>query len=403
VLSEFEAGSAAGSGTGLTRGSGYPVLAPVMDLVEVGAGGGSVAWIDSGGLMRVGPASAGADPGPASYEKGGTEPTVTDANLVLGRLNPDYFLGGEVPLNQDAAREAIGSRCAQQLGIGVVQAALGIVDIADATMVEAMRLISVQRGYDPRDFALVATGGAGPAHANRLAQELGVSTVIVPPSPGVASALGMLVTDLRRDYRVTRLQPVAGVRVDELNAIFEDFEADAAVAFARQGLGEDQTRVERYLDVRYVGQSWNLQVTLPTGRLTDKDVSRLKGAFDEAHEQRYGYRVPEEPVEIVSVGLSATGLIPKPKLREVPHRDGSAEATPKATRRVYFNQHDGSTKCSVFDRYSLRVEDVVVGPAVIEEIDATTVVYPGYLAEVAPYGVLLIKPLGSDQRLGSDR
>ena len=403
VLSEFEAGSASGSGTGLTRGSGYPVLAPVMDLVEVGAGGGSIAWIDSGGLMRVGPRSAGADPGPACYEKGGTEPTVTDADLVLGRLNPDYFLGGEIPLNKDAAWEAIGSRCARQLGIGVVQAAMGIIDIANAAMVQAMRLISVQRGYDPRDFALVATGGAGPAHANSLAQELGVSTVIIPPSPGVASALGMLVTDLRHDYRVTHLQPLAEVRVDKLNAIYEDFEADAAAAFADQGLSKDRTMFERYLDVRYVGQSWNLSIPVPTDRLTDKDLSRLKEAFDTVHEQRYGYRVPEEPVEIVNIGLSATGLIPKPRLREVPYKGGSMDATPKTTRQVYFNKHGGSTECSIFDRYSLRVEDVVVGPAVIEEIDATTVVYPGYVAEVASYGVLLIRHVESDRWLDSNR
>ena len=227
VVSEFEAGGISGTGVGLAKGSGYPILAPVMDLVEVGTGGGSIAWIDQGGLMRVGPRSAGASPGPACYGQGGDLPTVTDANLVLGRLNPDYFLGGEIRLQADSAQVAIRSHCGDRLGLDAVAAAMGIIDIANARMIEAMRLVSVQRGYDPRDFCLVAFGGAGPMHANVLADDLGIPFMVIPPSPGVVSALGMLASDPRVEYRMTRLQPLAQARFDELNAMFSDFENQA--------------------------------------------------------------------------------------------------------------------------------------------------------------------------------
>jgi N-methylhydantoinase A len=391
VLPEFEVGSASGSGTGLAKGSGYPILAPVIDLVEVGAGGGSIAWIDPGGLMRVGPQSAGADPGPVSYRRGGTEPTVTDANLVLGRLDPDSLVGGELQLSREAAREAIAAKCAWPLGMDVNEAAMGIVEIANTTMVGAMRLISVQRGYDPRDFTLVTTGGAGPLHANRLAQELGVPSIVVPPSPGVASALGMLVTNLRYDYRLTRLQPLADLRLDELNSLFARLESEARVAMKDRGLNEDHTVLERYLDLRYVGQSWNLSVPVPRTELGVADVGKLREAFDSQHERRYGFSVPDEPVELVNVGLSATGIVRKPKLREVPKGGASPDAALIAKKAVYFAESGGFTDAPFFDRYRLQVGNVVRGPAVIQEMDATTVIHPGYTAEVARHGVLLIQ------------
>ena len=267
VLPEFEVGSGHGSGTGVARGSGYPILAPVMDLVEIGAGGGSLAWIDAGGLLRVGPRSAGADPGPACYGRGGDHPTVTDANVVLGRLNPDYFLGQQLHLDHDAAWTAIETHCARPLGIDVVATAMGIVDIANAAMMQAMRLVSVQRGYDPREFAMVAFGGAGPIHANWLQRELAIPTLIVPPGPGVASALGMLVSDLRYDYHVTRIQPLADAPIDELNSIYDDFEARASAELVGERIDMATVRFERSLDMRYIGQSWRLSIPLPTDRV----------------------------------------------------------------------------------------------------------------------------------------
>jgi len=391
ILSEFEVGSVAGSGTGLAKGSGYPILAPVMDLVEVGAGGGSIAWVDSGGFPRVGPRSAGADPGPACYSRGGTEPTVSDANLVMGRLNPGYFLGGEITLDADAAREAIDTHCARPLGLEVVAAAVGIVEIANATMVQAMRLISVQRGYDPREFVLVAFGGAGPIHANQLAHELGIPTVVVPPSPGVASALGMVVSNLRHDYRVTRIQPLAEVDVDELESVLQGFEASAAQTLATEGLTRDQTRFERYLDLRYIGQSWKLPVALHDGDLRE-DLGRIKARFDAQHEQRYGFHAPEEPVEVVNIALSAIGLIPRPPLKQVPEGDPSPSHALKSSRRVYFSEAVHFVDCPIYDRYALHHGNLVTGPAIIEEIDSTTVIIPGYQAEVANHGILLIRP-----------
>lgn len=391
VVSEFEAGAAAGSGSGLAKGSGYPVLAPIMDLVEVGAGGGSIAWIDSGGLLRVGPRSAGADPGPACYARGGTDPTVTDANLVLGRLNPHYFLGGEIPLDLEAAYASIDARCARPLGLEVVGAAAGVIDIANATMMEAMRLVSVQRGHDPTEFSLIAFGGAGPVHANQLAEELGIPLVVVPPSPGVASAWGMLVSDLRHDYRVTRLQPLARARFEELNDVYRDFEEDALVTLLSEGVVPAHVEVQRYLDMRYIGQSWTLTIHAPKTDLTPDDAPRLKEAFDRHHEQSYGYAVPGEFVEIVNIGLMAIGRVPKPPMRAFPRERVTPVGARKVSRRVYFRETGGFVDCPVYDRYALRDADRVPGPAVIEEPDSTTVVHPGYTADVAHHGILLLR------------
>ncbi len=391
VLSEFEVGAHSGSGAGLVRGSGYPILASVVDLVEVGAGGGSLAWMDSGGLMRVGPQSAGAEPGPACCGQGGTKPTITDANLMLGRLNPDYFLGGRIQLDKEAAHTAINVHCAQALGMDVVEAASGIVDIATVTMVHAMRLVSVQRGYDPREFCLVSFGGAGPVHANQLAAELGIPTVVIPPSPGVASALGMLVSNLRHDYRVTRIHPLAEVELDELDTIWRDFTAQATDALMDEGLAEDKMLFNPYLDMRYIGQSWKLPISLPDDGLDATGVAWLKNAFDRQHEHLYGFSVPEEPVEIVNVGLSAIGLVRKPQLRDVPGASQPVAAARKCARQVYFAELKDFMECPVFDRHALQQGHVVEGPAVVEEMDSTTVIHPGYMASVARYGILILQ------------
>jgi N-methylhydantoinase A len=392
VLTEFEAGAVAGSGTGLQRGSGYPVLSPVIDLVEVGAGGGSIAWVDTGGLLRVGPTSAGADPGPACYARGGKEPTVTDANLVLGRLNPDYFLGGRLKLSRDAAVSAIESRCAEPLGIDTLAAAQGVVEIANATMVQAMRLVSVQRGLDPREFVLVCTGGAGPVHADQLARKLGVPTVLVPPSPGVASAIGMLMTNLRHDFSATLLLDAETADVRQLRLVFEGFEDQARRALAGDGVSADQIRLERQFDMRYAGQTWTLPVPLPTGDITAAAIQTTRETFDNLHRRSYGYAVPDETVEIVNARLAATGLISRPQLREVPRGDTNPGRAQKAVRLVHFEDLGGVAKCPIYNRYELYVGNVVSGPAVVEEMDSSTLIGPGRRAEVRPYGVLLIGP-----------
>lgn len=392
VLSEFEVGARGGSGSGLVKGSGYPILGSVLDLVEVGAGGGSAAWMDSGGVLRVGPQSAGADPGPACYMRGGKQATVTDANLVLGRLNADYFLGGGIHLSIDAARSAIELNCARPLGTDLIYAANGIVDIANATMVQAMRLVSVQRGYDPRDFSLVAFGGAGPLHANALAAELEVPLVIIPPSPGVASALGMLVSDIRHDYRKTNLQRLLNADFASINAIHEGYESDALERLARENVDESKIVLDRYLDARYVGQAWTIRISSGPNDLASKDKTRIKEAFDREHSVAYGYAVPDEPLEIVNVGLAAVGMVPRPALREIGTGGVSPNAAFKDTRPVYFAEAGGFMNTPVFDRYRLVIGNRIEGPAVIEEFDSTVLVCPHFAAEVSRFGILVIRP-----------
>jgi N-methylhydantoinase A len=392
VLQEFEVGAGSFSGTGLVKGSGYPILTAVVDLVEVGAGGGSLGWVDGGGLLRVGPRSAGAEPGPACYGRGGEEPTITDANLVLGRLNPDYFLGGQLRLDVDAARQALQSRCAEPLGIDSVGSAMGIVDIANATMGQAMRLVTVQRGYDPRGFCMVAFGGAGPAHANALAAALAVPIVLIPPGPGVAAALGMLVSDLRHDYRATHLQPLRTARAKKLAAVFDDFAESAYATLAGEGVPAERVRLERYLDMRYIGQSWKLNVPIGMDDLRDDAaLMQVKSAFDQLHETTYSYCAPDDQAEIVNVGMLATGLMPRIELRAVPSGDRSPCAAHTATRPVYFGEVSGFVSSEVYDRYALRVGNVIDGPAIIEEVDSTTLVHPGYVAEVGQFGVLMLR------------
>ncbi len=392
VLPEFEAGAEAGTGAGVARGSGYPILGSVTDLVEVSAGGGSIAWVDDGGLLRVGPRSAGAQPGPACYGRGGERPTVTDANLLLGRLAPDTFLGGRMTLDVAAAEAAIAAHCAQPLGMSVTEAAVGIVAIANAAMVESLRLVSVQRGLDPRDFALVAFGGAGPLHANRLAAELRIPALIVPPSPGVASALGMLVSDLRRDLRVTRIEPLATADPAALEATLAGFEAEARAALDADGFAGEAVELRRFAELRYAGQSWRLEVPLPSAPVDGPVLAGAARAFHAEHERLYGYAVPEEPVELVTLGLRAIGRILKPRLAPVEPGGRSPEAARRDVRPVFVEERGDFVDCAVYDRYALRAGNVVAGPAIVEELDSSTVIGDGYRATVVEHGSLLIEP-----------
>ena len=273
VTKDYEVGGTASTTEHGARGSGYPIRTPVIDLVEIGAGGGSIAWIDSGGILRVGPQSAGADPGPVCYGRGGEEPTITDANLVLGRISAEYFLGGEIGLDVEAAREAIEEKCAGPLGMSVEEVALGIVEIANNAMVGALRRVSVQRGYDPREFLLVAFGGAGPVHANRLAAELEMPRVLVPMSPGTTSAMGLLVTDIKHDYSVALIRRVDEVDLGTVEEQFERMVSEGREALAREGVGGDEMRFVRQADVRYVGQSYELTISLPEGLMGENEVA----------------------------------------------------------------------------------------------------------------------------------
>ena len=388
VTKDYEVGTTAQAGIGATRGAGYPIRTPVIDLVEIGAGGGSIAWVDPGGILRVGPQSAGAEPGPACYDRGGTHPTVTDANLALGRLNPSYFLGGEIAIDPAAAQRAIEQHCARPLGMGWVEAAHGIVEIANTAMVNALRLVSVQRGYDPRDFALVAFGGAGPAHANRLAALTEIPVAIIPQSPGTASALGLLVTDLKHDYATTLIQQLDQVDSQTLEQTFRALESQGRETLGREGMAEAAMEFRRQVDLRYVGQSHELTLPLAASALGPAELAQLLAQFHRTHERAYGFSASGEDVELVSVRLSAIGQIAKPAL--APLAKAAGEAPAKGNRPVYFAECEGFVDCPVYDRYALGAGAVVQGPAIVEEIDSTTVVHPQYQVRVDEVGQMVL-------------
>ncbi|WP_419164218.1 hydantoinase/oxoprolinase family protein [Candidatus Palauibacter sp.] len=390
VTKEYEVGAQAQPGQGMTRAAGYPIRTPVIDLVEVGAGGGSLAWVDPGGGLRVGPRSAGADPGPMCYGKGGMEPTITDANLVLGRLNPDYFLGGEMALDLDAAAAGIRERCAKPLGLDLTAAAHGIIEIANATMINALRLVTVRRGNDPRDLTMVAFGGAGPLHANRLCEEMRIPALIVPPSPGTASALGLLVTDLRHEFSRTRLMSAEAADLGGVRALFETMEEEGRRTLRHEGAAHEQVEFRRGIELRYVGQSSEVAVTCPGERMDARALADAVRRFHLEHERAYGHGYPEQPVELVNFTVTAIGRISRPRLQRIGSNGTSVEDARTDTRRVFFPDAGGFVETAIYDRVRLRPGHVVVGPAVIEEVDSTTLVQSGYRAAVDDFGHLLI-------------
>lgn len=401
VTKDFEVGVVAQAGHSNAKGSGYPIRTPVIDLVEIGAGGGSIAWVDSGGALRVGPHSAGAEPGPACYGKGGTEPTITDANLVLGRINPKFFLGGEVELDTDRAREAIQKHCAEKLGIDVVSAAHGIIEIANAAMMNALRLVTVQRGYDPREFVLIAFGGAGPLHANRLAAEMDIPTTIIPLSPGIFSARGLVVTDLKHDYATTLIQRTDAVETQLIENAFENMERAGREMLHRENIADSEILFLRQVEMRYVGQSYELALALDSHgetmnhELDARDIASLLEQFHRAHERAYGFSAPNEPTEFVNLRLTALGKIAKPGLRQM-ERAGDGETgrqASKDSRPVYFSERGGFVDCAIYDRYKLGAGSYIDGPAIIEEFDSTTLIQPAFCARVDRYGNLLIQKI----------
>ena len=386
IASDFEVGSATVADS---KASGYPVRSPVVDLVEIGAGGGSIARIDAGGALRVGPKSAGADPGPACYGNGQVDPCITDANLLLGRINPDYFIGGEQRLQTGLAEGAV-KQVADRLGKGPLEMANGIVEIANANMVGALRLISVQRGFDPREFVLVAYGGAGPMHANALARELQIPRVLVPKSPGVTSALGLLVSDIKHDYVRSYIRPMEDVGFSDVNEIFGKMEQDAERLLASEGIDADNRRFLRALDMRYVGQSYELKIEVG-GDLVADDRERLNADFYRAHERAYGFAAWTEPTEVINLRMTAVGAIQRPifPVQETFGADSSGAV--KGEREVYFAEAGGMVKCQVYDRYRLRCGNRIVGPAVVEEVDSTVVIHPGYVTDIDRYSNILIQ------------
>lgn len=360
---------------------GYPIKAPMLDIHTVGAGGGSVAAIDSGGLLKVGPESAGADPGPVCYGRGATEPTVTDANIVLQVLNPTHLLDGRMAVRRDLAVEAI-TRMADRLGMKAMETAQGIISVVTANMAKAIRVISVQRGHDPRGYALMAFGGAGPLHAVRLAQELDISTVVVPRNPGILCAMGLLLTDLRADFSTTRLLPLDAGRLEEIAAAMAEVEAGAADWFQSEEIPEAAQRRARRIDMRYEGQNYELSIPVPDGPLDAAALDRLADDFTEAHRRMYGFAAEGDRILCVTFRAGATGVVPKAELARRPLGDPDASGAVTGRRQVWYPETGDFTETTLYARDLLAPGMRLSGPAIVEQMDTTTLIPPGVSARV---------------------
>ena len=367
---------------------GRDLAVPMLDINTVSAGGGTIAAVDRFGALRVGPQSAGAAPGPACYGRGGDDPTITDCNLVLGYLGEDNFLGGAMRLDAGKARDVIAAKVADPLAVDVSAAAEGIIRIIDVKMAEAIKAISTMRGHDLRDFMLLAFGGAGPLHAGRLARDLGMAGVIVPLYPGVFSAMGLLMSDVRHDYVQSKLTPLADITAEAVNVMFAHLTAQAAEELRGDGFAGDRIRIERALDMRYAGQGYEIAIPCPAQPLAADGLTALRTSFDAQHKAMFGHMAPEEPVEIVSYRVRGIGLLPPvamPKFK----RAGTALADARReTRRVRF---DGSERdCPVYQRERLDVGLDIAGPAILDQLDCTTVICPGQVARVDEWKNLIL-------------
>jgi N-methylhydantoinase A len=366
---------------------GYPARLASLDINAVGAGGGSIAWFDRDGLMKVGPQSAGAQPGPACYARGGIEATVTDANLVLGRLSPKGLLGGGMALDESLARKAIAPH-AERLGFSVERTAHGMLGIVVANMVRAIRSVSVERGHDPRAFALLPFGGAGPLHATDVAKSLGIKRCLVPFAPGILCAQGLIVSDLRETFVRTAVTPLSDARMADVAARVADLKAQADAWFDAEGVAKANRMTDIVLDARYVGQNFELAIGLDKADPLPA-ASEIRQRFFAEHERAYGFHNPADPIEIVNFRLIAVGKLRQPAARPgEPRKSGKTEAA--SHRKVWFAA-DAAADTPVYDRATLMPGDVITGPAVIEQLDATTLLFPGDRAAVDPHFNLMVE------------
>jgi N-methylhydantoinase A len=372
----------------LQPGSGIPMNIQAIDLVEIGAGGGSIARVETG-VLRVGPDSAGAAPGPICYGLGGTEPTVTDANLVLGYLNPEYFLGGRMRLDMEGARRGIGARVAGPLGLDVAEAAWGIHQVVTTNMELATRVVSIERGYDPRRLALAAFGGSGPVHGCRLAQALGIPRAILPAAAGVTSAIGLLAAEVRFDTSRSYVRRLDALDPAYLASILEDM-ARQGTAVVREAGVRGTLSVTRSADMRYVGQGYELSVPIPDGPVDGRTAAALRSAFDRVYAHRYGYSDPKAAVELVTAAVTVTGAGPEVRLAEQPPGARDVAQARKPSRPVYFPETRGYVECAIYDRARLPIGATIAGPAIVEEPESTTVLPPGTAAEVDRWTNLLV-------------
>jgi N-methylhydantoinase A len=367
---------------------GLPIRVPQLEIHSVGSGGGSIAWIDDGGALRVGPRSAGANPGPICYRGGGKEPTLTDAHVVLGNIGPNVSLGGRVAIDAAAAADGLQRSIAAPLKMGLANTAAGILEVADAIMLRAIRVLTVQRGLDPRDFTLIAMGGAGPLHSVSLSRFLGIRRVLVPPVAGVFSALGMLTTPVKHDFVRTQIAPADKLTSEGIRQQFGAIESEALKVMEREGFSQGEITLHRWAELRYRGQGFELPVGPLDQVALDNPASVLTSGFHKVHEHRYGFAFLGESIELVNLGITATGLMPEFQFSPAQNSARSIGSAKVDERSVWF----GGASCvtAVFDRERLPAQAQVRGPAVIESVDSTTVLPPGAIARVDDWGALII-------------
>jgi len=374
--------------TTISEIEGRPIKVPMVEMHTIGSGGGSIAWIDSGGALRVGPHSAGATPGPVCYGRGGEEPTVSDANVILGRLNPDSILGGRMKIDVASARRVIKEKIADPLGMTVEKAAEGILKVVNANMVRGIRVISIEKGYDPREFSLMAFGGAGPLHAVDIANELGCKEVIIPPNPGITCAMGMLMADVRHDYVRTYSSKLSLVELDDINHALKTLIVEALEDLKKEGFDSDTIELKASLDLRYVRQAYEINIPLNGAHVNHTTLHEAVRTFHETHERIYGFNRHEEELEVVNIRLIGIGKITELK------KDGSNEEVnrksvePISVRLVYFN--DAYVSAPVYQRNDLNSDVTINGPAIIEQLDSTIIIYPDQKAITDQSGNLII-------------
>lgn len=369
------------------RNAGYPIKTPVVDIVEIGNGGGSIAWLDSAGALKVGPQSAGAAPGPVAYGQGGTEPTTTDANLLTGRLSAKNF---DYDVEMGRVRDVIQRKIANHFDMTAEEAALGIIRIANSNMLNALKLISIRKGHNPQDFTLIAFGGGGSMHAPALARELGVKKVVIPVASPVFSAWGMLMTDLRHDYIKTFIKRMNELNAHEIIDQWHEIEEAAYKQFTHEGISETEVEFNHFADMRYLGQEHTVKVPLPKGDWSKEHRQLIQAHFHQLHEQNYTFRLDNTETEIVNLHLTAFGKVKKPKIKKINRNTTLAEAKVE-TRSVYFETPKGWIDTDVYQRDLLPIDEIIHGPAIIEEKAAVTVIYQGQSVKVDAYGNLIIK------------
>ncbi len=382
---EYEVGGGISLSNQLVKGGGYALKLPVIDISEVGAGGGSIVWMDKAGSLKVGPLSAGAAPGPVCYDTGGEQPTVTDANLVLGYLNPKALAGGSVSLNADKARAVIEQEIATPLGRDLLEAAYGIHTIANANMMRAVKAVTTYRGRDPRDFTLFAFGGSGGVHAVSLAREMEIERVVIPPAAGVFSALGLLFSDIEHSLSRAFLSKTSQISPEELTAHYVALEQEV---LQHMGYDPQQVTLRRSADLRYVGQAFELSLPVPNGPLGDGKVRDMEQLFEEEHEKTYGHRLSgDKPIETVSVGVTGKVLTERPHAFQMPSDEGEGDSLKRA---AYFGPEIGTIETLIVTRGDLSTTPQE-GPLILEEYDATAVVPPDWTASTDPMGQVIIE------------